>query len=37
MTAPVWRKSSWTTGGTSAECVEVAELSSADSTEENPR
>jgi hypothetical protein len=26
MTAPVWRKSSWSTGGTSSECVEVAEL-----------
>jgi hypothetical protein len=35
MTSPAWRKSSWTSDGTQGNCVEVAELSSADSTEEN--
>lgn len=28
MTSPVWRKSSWTSDGTSNNCVEVAELPS---------
>jgi hypothetical protein len=37
MTSMVWRKSSRSDNGTSAECVEVAELSCADSTEENPQ
>ena len=26
MTSPMWRKSSWTSDGTSGNCVEVAEL-----------
>ncbi|MFB9834178.1 DUF397 domain-containing protein [Actinoallomurus acaciae] len=29
MTSPVWRKSSWTSDGTTNNCVEVAELPSA--------
>jgi len=37
MTSTVWRKSSRSDNGTSAQCVEVAELSSVGSTEENPQ
>jgi hypothetical protein len=37
MTSPAWRKSSWTSDGTQGNCVEVAELSSADSTDGNPQ